>query len=204
LAGERLAHYRIVEKLGSGGMGEVWKAHDLQLDRDVALKALPTGGLADTAARARLLHEARTASKLNHPHICSIYSAGESDGQVYIAMELVEGRTLNALLAEGPLPVKVALRLGLQVADALAHAHQHGIIHRDLKSCRFRSSLLRDTRPACAPLQRFECALAVRPRMVRGQDGSLLLSCMTLAFTTSRRFSPTLSSLVGCSSACPV
>jgi TolB-like protein/tRNA A-37 threonylcarbamoyl transferase component Bud32 len=134
MIGQRLAHFRIVEKIGAGGMGEVYKAHDEQLDRDVAIKVLPAGSFRDPAARARLLREARTASKLNHPHICTIHEVGEADGQAYIAMELVEGQPLSARLAGGALPPEQVLRYGLQLADALAHAHQRGIIHRDLKS----------------------------------------------------------------------
>jgi serine/threonine-protein kinase len=134
MIGQRLAHFRVIEKIGAGGMGEVYKAHDEQLDRDVAIKVLPAGSFRDPSARARLLREARTASKLNHPHICTIHEVGEADGQAYIAMELVEGQPLSARLAGGALPVEQVLRYGLQLADALAHAHQRGIIHRDLKS----------------------------------------------------------------------
>jgi len=129
-----ISHYQILEKLGEGGMGLVYKARDTQLDRDVALKVLPADAVADPAARARLMREARLASKLNHPHICTIYEVGESDGQVFVAMELVEGQPLSARLAAGALPVEEVLSFGLQLTDALAHAHKRGIIHRDLKS----------------------------------------------------------------------
>jgi serine/threonine protein kinase len=111
----------------------VYRAHDEQLDRDVAIKVLPAGSFRNPTARARLLREARTASKLNHPHICTIHEVGEAEGQAYIAMELVEGQSLSARLAGGALPPEQVLRCGLQLADALAHAHQRGIIHRDLK-----------------------------------------------------------------------
>jgi TolB-like protein/tRNA A-37 threonylcarbamoyl transferase component Bud32/Flp pilus assembly protein TadD len=131
---QTLGHYRIESKLGEGGMGVVYRAHDEQLDRDVAIKVLPAGSFRDATARARLLREARTASKLNHPHICTIHEVGEADGQAYIAMELVEGQPLSARLAGGALPIEQVLRYGLQLADAVAHAHQRGIIHRDLKS----------------------------------------------------------------------
>ena len=104
MIGQTIAHYRILEKLGGGGMGEVYRAHDDQLDREVAIKVLPPDLLADAGARARLLREARSAAGLNHPHICTIHEVGEAEGQVYIAMELVEGQTLSARLAEGPLP----------------------------------------------------------------------------------------------------
>ena len=134
MIGQTLGHYRIDAKLGEGAMGVVYRAHDEQLDRDVAIKVLPAGSFRDATARARLLREARTASKLNHPHICTIHEVGEADGQAYIAMELVEGQSLSARLAGGALPVEQVLRYGLQLADALAHAHERGIIHRDLKS----------------------------------------------------------------------
>jgi len=133
MIGQTFGHYRILERLGAGGMGVVYRAHDEQLDRDVAIKVLPAASFRDPSARARLLREARTASKLNHPHICTIHEVGEAEGQAYIAMELVEGQALSARLAGGALPVEELLRYGLQLADALAHAHQRGIIHRDLK-----------------------------------------------------------------------
>ncbi len=134
LIGRTLSHYQILGKLGEGGMGEVWKARDTQLDRPVALKILRAGSPLDSTARERLLREARTASKLNHPHVCTIYEVGESDGQAYIAMELVEGQTLSARLAAGTLPIGQILGFGTQLADALDHAHVRGVIHRDFKS----------------------------------------------------------------------
>src|SRR5512137_3030685 len=133
-AGSRVGPYEVKALLGAGGMGQVWRAHDTRLERDVALKVLPAGSLGDESARARLIREARLASKLNHPHICTIYEVGESDGQMFIAMELVEGQPLSARLADGPLPVEQILRYGQQMADALAHAHGRGVVHRDFKS----------------------------------------------------------------------
>lgn len=134
MTGTRLGHYRVLEKLGAGGMGEVFRAHDEQLDRDVALKVLPAAGFADATARVRLLREARAAAALNHPCICTIHEVGEADGQAYIAMELVDGRPLCDVSARGrALPVDVVLRYGSQIADALAHAHARQIVHRDLK-----------------------------------------------------------------------
>jgi len=132
--GQQVGHYRILEKIGAGGMGEVYRAHDEQLDRDVALKVLPPHTLTDQTARARLLREARAAAALNHPHICTIHEVGEAGGQAYIAMELVEGKPLSALVAGQGLPVETVLRFGSQIADALAHAHERRIVHRDLKS----------------------------------------------------------------------
>jgi serine/threonine protein kinase len=132
--GKTLGHYRILAKLGAGGMGEVYRAHDELLDRDVALKVLPAGSFRDPGARARLLLEARTASQLNHPNICTIHEVGEAEGQAYIAMELVEGQPLSARLAAGALRAEEIVRYGGQLAEALGHAHEHGVVHRDLKS----------------------------------------------------------------------
>lgn len=134
MIGQTIAHYKITAKLGVGGMGEVYRATDIKLGRDVALKVLPPNTFADETARARLLSEARSAAALNHPHICTIHEVGDVGGQAYIAMELVEGQPLSACLAAGPLPHNIALRYGAQIADALAHAHERQIIHRDLKS----------------------------------------------------------------------
>src|SRR6266849_3012382 len=100
MIGKPFGHYRILQMIGAGGMGEVYRAYDEQLERDVALKVLPADTLSDARARARLLREARTASQLNHPNICTIHEVGEVDGQTYIAMELVEGQSLSARLAE--------------------------------------------------------------------------------------------------------
>ena len=133
-AGTRLGPYEILAPLGAGGMGEVYRARDTRLEREVALKVLPADMLTDTTARARLLREARLASKLNHPHVCTIHEVGEADGQAYIAMELVEGETLAARLSGGALALELVERYGQQVAEALAHAHGHGVVHRDLKS----------------------------------------------------------------------
>jgi serine/threonine protein kinase len=104
--GERFAHYRIICQLGAGGMGEVYRARDEQLDREVAVKVLPASSFDDPAARARLVREARAAGALNHPNVCTVYEVGEAKGQAYIAMELVEGQTLTAKLAAGSLPLK--------------------------------------------------------------------------------------------------
>jgi len=134
MIGQMLGPYRVLEKLGEGGMGEVWRARDTRLERDVALKVLPAEALADETARARLVREARLASKLNHPHICTIYDVGEAADQTYIAMELVEGQSLSDRVAHGALPVEEVLRYGQQLAGALAHAHAKGVVHRDFKS----------------------------------------------------------------------
>ncbi|HYS55780.1 MAG TPA: protein kinase [Thermoanaerobaculia bacterium] len=123
-----------MEKIGVGGMGEVYRAHDEQLGRDVAVKVLPAEQLGDAVARARLLREARSAAALNHPHICTIHEVGESDGQAYIAMELIEGSALSALIEQRRLTAEEIARYAVQLSDAVAHAHDRGIVHRDLKS----------------------------------------------------------------------
>ncbi len=134
MIGRSVSHYNIVEKVGEGGMGVVYRAHDDRLNRDVALKFLPAELLNNEAARSQLLREARTASALNHPNICTIYDVGEADGQNYIVMEFVTGRPLSEQIPETGLPVETVIRYGEQVADALAHAHDHSVVHRDLKS----------------------------------------------------------------------
>jgi TolB-like protein/Tfp pilus assembly protein PilF len=131
--GKQFGHYRILEKLGAGGMGEVYRGRDDQLERDIAIKVLPIDGFTDATARARLLREARAAAALNHPSICTIHEVGEADGHAYIAMELVDGRPLSDIARGRALPIDEVLRLGTQIADALAHAHARQIVHRDLK-----------------------------------------------------------------------
>jgi eukaryotic-like serine/threonine-protein kinase len=131
--GGRLAHYEIVARIGAGGMGVVYKARDTKLGRLVALKVLADGSLASATARARMLREARNASALSHPNIATIYEVGEDGGQIYIAMELVEGRPLNEAIQRDGMAPEAVTRYALQIASALAHAHERGIIHRDLK-----------------------------------------------------------------------
>jgi tetratricopeptide (TPR) repeat protein/predicted Ser/Thr protein kinase len=133
MIGQLLGHYKVLQKVGAGGMGEVYRSRDQQLDRDVAIKVLPANLLADPASRQRLLHEARMASALNHPHICTIFEVGETSGQIFIVMEFVSGDSLKQFEGDG-LPTEVVLRYATQIADALVHAHSRNVIHRDLKS----------------------------------------------------------------------
>jgi len=132
--GQELGHYRIVAKLGEGGMGVVYRAYDEVLHRDVAIKVVNKDVRLDSAASQNLLHEARASSSLAHPNICTIHEVGETDGELYIVMELVDGRSLRALSAEGGLPPEAVMRYGVQIASALTRAHDRGIIHRDLKT----------------------------------------------------------------------
>jgi serine/threonine protein kinase len=133
MTGRTVSHYRVLDKLGSGGMGVVYRAEDLQLGRQVALKFLSREFAQDPAARDRFQREARAASALNHPNVCTVYSVEECAGQPVISMELVEGDTLAALLAKQSIPAPQALALAIQVAAALEAAHRKGVVHRDLK-----------------------------------------------------------------------
>lgn len=133
LVGSALGRYGIVEKIGAGGMGEVYRARDTHLARDVAIKVLPPGTLTDTSARKHFHKEALILSQLNHPNVATIHDFDTQQGVDFLVMEYIPGITLNEKVAAGPLPEREVLRLGAQLADGLAAAHEQGVVHRDLK-----------------------------------------------------------------------
>src|SRR5437879_4074481 len=132
MIGQTLDHYRVLAQIGEGGMGVVYRARDEVLNRDVALKLLAHGAL-DKVSPGHLLREAQMASSLSHPNICTIHQVGETGNDFYVVMELIEGRSLSDLMTATGLSMEIVMRYGTQIADALAHAHDRGIVHRDLK-----------------------------------------------------------------------
>jgi len=165
LVSQTLGHYRVVEKIGAGGMGEVFRAHDEHLDRDVAIKVLPPGTLSDESSRKRFHKEALALSKLNYPNIATIYDFDMQQGVDFLVMEYIPGVTLNERLAKGVLPEKEVVALGTQLAEGLSAAHEHGVVHRDLKP-----GNLRLTTDGRLKILDFGLARLLAPATVRGLE----------------------------------
>ena len=140
MIGQTVAHYKILDKLGEGGMGEVWRAEDTKLGRQVAIKLLPDIFTADAERLARFEREARVLAAFEHPRIASIYGLEDFDGRKLLVMQVAEGETLAERIDAGPVPIEKALKISLQIAEALEAAHDKGIIHRDLKPANIKLS----------------------------------------------------------------
>jgi serine/threonine protein kinase/predicted negative regulator of RcsB-dependent stress response len=185
MIGQTISHYRIIEKLGGGGMGVVYLAEDTRLDRKVAIKFLPAEVATDERAKQRLLREAKTAATLDHPNICSIYEVGEEDSHSFIILQYIEGETLAARLKRHLPDLREALAIATQVADALNEAHGRGIIHRDIKP----ENIMLTTRNQVKVLD-FGLAKVVRDSSVMGADTASMLSIPGMVMGTVPYMSP--------------
>ena len=163
-------HYRLIEKIGEGGMGVVWKAVDTRLHRQVALKFVPDEKSEDAQAVDRHLREARAASALNHPHICSIFDIGDWEGRRFIVMELLEGQSLQQHIGSRPMAIGDAIDLAIQISDALAAAHAKGIIHRDIKPANIVAVEGESDRPRAKILDFGLAKLSADPAFAPGDD----------------------------------
>ena len=133
MIGKTISHYRVLEKLGEGGMGVVYKALDIKLNRPVALKFIPSAFLAAEDVRKRFVHEAQASASLNHPNIATVYEVDEFEGTTYLSLEYIEGQNLTEMLKTGPLDTKDAINIAIQLSEGLKAAHNQGIVHRDIK-----------------------------------------------------------------------
>ena len=187
MVGKSILHYRILKEIGKGGMGVVYKAEDTKLHRTVAIKALSTDLVGDEKARSRFLREARAASAIDHPNICTVYEINEVDGVLFFVMPYVEGKTLKKVIGARPLPLEQALEFSLQLADALAAAHHRNVLHRDIKS----SNVMRNERDQLKVLD-FGLAKVVKPGAAGESDllGGMDLTQAGSPFGTASYMSP--------------
>src|SRR5215216_1663044 len=188
MVGRTILHYRIKQEIGKGGMGVVYRAEDTKLNRTVAIKALSADLIGDEKARTRFLREARTASAIDHPNICTVYEVNEVDNLLFFVMQYIEGKTLKKFIGGRPLPLDQALEFSLEIADALAEAHRRNVIHRDVKS----SNIMLNERNQLKILD-FGLAKQVKPADSYGSSDShhtLDLTAVGSPFGTASYMSP--------------